>query len=113
MHKESRILNLVPASGWKAVYETHGRRTSLPLVAWALVELEQGSETHAITGLVLRNGVPTPANRQDNFRGYEQSPERVSAREHGEFSARPTPRGGDEPSRRPSSEEEGASLWFA
>jgi len=113
MNKDSRIINLVSAAGWKAIYETQGRLTRLPLVAWALVELEQDTETHAITGLVLRNGVPIPANRQENFKGYEQPPEKSSSREHDERARVPASRGGDAPSPRPSSEEEGASLWFA
>jgi hypothetical protein len=112
MDQESKIINLVPAAGWKAIYEKHGRRTTVPLVAWALVELEQDSSSRAITGLVLRNGVPTPANRQSDFKGYERAPEGAPAREHGERSTKPSVRASGEPAVHPS-EEEGASLWFA
>lgn len=113
MNQESKIINLVPAAGWKAIYEDHGRRMSLPLVAWALVEVEEGGSSRSITGLVLRDGVPTPANRRADFKGYEQSQEGSSARSRREYSTRPATRVKDESTKQPCEEEEGASLWFA
>ena len=102
MHRDSKIINLVPASGWKAIYDDHGQRKTLPLVAWALVESEEGPASRSVMGLVLKHGVPTPATEQGDFKGYEQPQEK-----------KPPARRDVEPKPEPSVKEDGASLWFA
>jgi hypothetical protein len=64
-----KILQIMPAHGWAAVYSEDSDEMIAPLVAWALVETAPG-ET-GVVGLVALEKVQS-AEDQPNFTHYEQ-----------------------------------------
>lgn len=68
------ILQIIPATGWSAVYlQDDGTLLAEPLVAWALMDVKDDDDEEpfrAVEGLSPEGGLATPANRYDNFIGY-------------------------------------------
>jgi len=66
-----KILQIIPASGWFAVYEEENFQHTRQLVCWALVKCDDGITT--IIGMEVESGgkaiLFTPSSK--NFTGYE------------------------------------------
>jgi len=64
---ERKILQIMPAAGWGAAFDTGDEEEITPLVGWALVQ--DGDGKSAVVGLVAGNEVEL-CDQQDNFAGY-------------------------------------------
>lgn len=73
-----RILNIMPANGWKARFFLRNLETTEPLVCWGLVEGEDG-ETK-ICGFVAASAgsIREPCEAMSHFRGYVHGNEPVT-----------------------------------
>lgn len=63
-----RILSMIPAPGWRAIYENSGAVVQMPLVAWALVVDPVYGENPEIEGII--GGDLTYFAEEGNFLGY-------------------------------------------
>jgi hypothetical protein len=64
---ERKILQMMPAAGWGAAFDTGDEEEITPLVGWALVQGDDGKS--AVVGLVAGNEVEL-CDQLDNFAGY-------------------------------------------
>jgi hypothetical protein len=64
---ERKILQIMPAAGWGAAFDTGDEEEITPLVGWALVQ--DGAGKSAVVGLVAGNEVEQ-CDQQENFAGY-------------------------------------------
>ena len=64
---DRKILQIMPAAGWGAAFDTGEEEEITPLVGWALVQ--DADNKSAGVGLVAGNEVEL-CDQQDNFAGY-------------------------------------------
>lgn len=64
---DRKILQIMPAAGWGAAFDTGDEEEITPLVGWAL--LQDGDGKSAVVGLVAGHEVEL-CDQQDNFAGY-------------------------------------------
>lgn len=67
MEHQSKFKQVIPTSGWHALYRTPDGAESLPLCAWVILEEEDGFQW--MEGMVAFQGV-TRAERDEDFLQY-------------------------------------------
>ena len=78
---EKKILQIIPATNWWAVYDGGKILIISHLVCWALVK--EGKNVY-ITGMDARNGVVDFCEEKENLKGYVWAPEYASAMKEAE-----------------------------
>ena len=73
-----RIIQIIPANGWGAVYDYDGKEATDPLICWALVERKgpQGfREAEEVVGMDIDSrGLIMPCEEIRNFVRYRARP---------------------------------------
>ncbi len=68
--EKRKILQIIPADGWAAVYQIEKNKELVPLVCWALVREEEGTEH--VVGMVVEDGnLIAEAADAENFSHYK------------------------------------------
>lgn len=73
MSKQTNILQILPATGWVAVYDDGGEESAAPLVCFALVEtLDGGSKQQDVRPMSAEGKRIAFADDADNFLRVEE-----------------------------------------
>ena len=69
-----KILQIIPATDWYAIFDNAGMELSNPLVCWALVQEEDGDT--AIRGMVADSdgAIIEAADKMNNFKRFQSYP---------------------------------------
>lgn len=72
MSKPTHILQILPASGWVAVYDDNGEESAAALVCFALVETLDGSKVQAVRPMCAEGKQIVFADDAANFVRVEE-----------------------------------------
>lgn len=79
--ERTRIVQLIPTSGWVAIYVVDERTTTLGVACWALVEYldDRSGEERFTVGLASQDGPKlVRADALEGFARYEYTGERLA-----------------------------------